>query len=375
MRVAAASVARAADEGIRLARRIHPVILSGGAGTRLWPLSRENLPKQFLALTGDTTLFQEAALRVSDPGQFAPLKIIASAPHRSLAAQQLRQSGISARIALESSPRNTAAAAAVAAFMVARDDPDALVLLSPADHRIVDVDSFHAGLRIAAEAAAQGLLCLFGITPDRPATGYGYIRLGEPLAGIAAAHRVAAFVEKPDRATAEKYLQSGKYLWNSGIFLLPAREFIAELERLEPELRRDAEAALSRARSDEEFVWLDEDAFNRCRSISVDHAVMERTDRLAVVPVDCGWTDVGSWSTIAEISERDAAGNTAVGNVLMEASGNSYVRSEGPLVATVGVENLVIIATADAIVVAHKDSDQDIKRIVDQLRTRGGGPL
>jgi mannose-1-phosphate guanylyltransferase/mannose-1-phosphate guanylyltransferase/mannose-6-phosphate isomerase len=342
---------------------------------RLWPLSRENLPKQFLALTGETTLFQQAALRVSDPIDFAPLKVIASAQHRFIAAQQLQDANISAGIVLESTPRNTAAAAAVAALLVEREEPEGLVLLSPADHRIVNADSFQAGVRIATEVAARGLLCLFGITPDRPATGYGYIRVGDPLADVGGAHRVAAFVEKPDRTTAEGYLRTGGYLWNSGIFLLPAREFLAELERLEPELRRDAEEALSRASRSGGFLWLDRESFDRCRGISVDHAVMERTDRLAVVPVDCGWTDIGSWSTIAEISERDVAGNTAIGNVLMEASRNSYVRTDGPLVATVGVENLVIVATPDAIVVAHKDSDQEIKRIVDQLRARGEGPV
>ena len=231
------------------------------------------------------------------------------------------------------SPRNTAAAAAVAACLVDQNDPEGLLLLSPADHRIVDVNSFRAGVRIAAEAASQGFLCLFGITPDRPATGYGYIRFGEPLAGVGGAHRVGSFVEKPNRETAEGYLRSGEYLWNSGIFLLPVRVFLDEMERLQPEIRKHAREAVAGASHDADFVWLDKQAFDRCLSISIDHAIMERTDRLAVIPVDCGWTDVGSWSTIAEIAERDASGNTTVGNVLLEATRNSYVRTEGPLVA------------------------------------------
>jgi mannose-1-phosphate guanylyltransferase/mannose-1-phosphate guanylyltransferase/mannose-6-phosphate isomerase len=348
--------------------------LSGGAGTRLWPLSRENLPKQFLALTGERTLFQEAALRVSDPTQFEPLRVIASAQHRFLVAQQLQEAGFATtEIALESAPRNTAAAAAVAAYLVDQNDPEGLLLLSPADHRIVDVESFRAGIQVAAEAASEGLLCLFGVTPDKPATGYGYIRVGEPLAGIAGAHRVAAFVEKPDRETAEGYVRTGTYLWNSGIFLLSVKVFLDEMERLQPEIRKHAYEAVARASHDADFLWLDKQAFDRCLSISIDHAIMERTDRLAVIPVDCGWTDVGSWSTVADIAERDASGNTAVGNVLMEATRNSYVRTEGPLVTTVGVEDLIVIATPDAVLVAHKDKDQDIKQIVDRLRARGEG--
>ncbi len=356
--------------------KIHPVLLSGGAGARLWPLSRESLPKQFLSLTADRTLFQQAALRAYDSLQFEPLRVIASAQHRFLVAQQLQEIGVpAATIVLEPSARSTAAAAAVAALMVSQSDPDGLLLLVPADHRIVDVEAFRAAVRSAAEAASNGFLSLFGITPDRPATGYGYIRVGGPLAGTGRARRVAAFVEKPDRETAERYLRSGDHLWNSGIFLLPAAVFIAELARHEPEILGHAREALERATRDADFVRLDQQAFDRCRAISIDHAVMERTDRLVVVPVDFGWTDVGSWSTLAEMADRDAAGNTIVGEVLTEATRNSYIRSEGPLVATVGVENLVVVATPDAILVAHKDHDQDIKQIVDRLRGGNHGRI
>jgi len=281
----------------------------------------------------------------------------------------LREIGIDAgTIVLEPSARSTTAAAAIAALMVEECDPDGLVLLVPADHRIVDVEAFHAAVRTAANTALGGFLSLFGITPDGPATGYGYIRVGDPIARADGARRVAAFVEKPDRDTAEGYLRGGDHLWNSGIFLLPAKVFIAELSRFEPELLAHARKALERSTRDADFLRLDEEAFGRCPSIAVDRAVMERSARMAVVPVDCGWTDVGSWSTLAGMAECDASGNTTFGEVFAEGTRNSYIRSDGPLVATVGVENLIVVATPDAILVAHKDHDQDIKRIVDRLR-------
>jgi mannose-1-phosphate guanylyltransferase/mannose-6-phosphate isomerase len=356
--------------------RIYPVLLSGGAGSRLWPLSRESHPKQFLPLTSEQSLLQQTALRVLDPDLFEPLTVIGSAQHRFLIAQQLSEIGVqSPTIVLEPSVRSTAAAAAVAALIVSRLNPDGLVLLAPADHRIQDVPAFRAAVRDASEAALSGHLSLFGITPDRPATGYGYIHLGARLSETGRTHRVAAFVEKPDRATAEGYLKSGDHLWNSGIFLLPVRAFVAELERYEPELLGHARDSLERSSRDEDFVRLEQEAFDRCRAISVDHAVMERTDRMAVLPVDFGWTDVGSWSTLAEMADRDVAGNTTLGEVLTESTENCYIRSEGPLVATIGVENLVIVATPDAVLIARKDKDQDVKRIVDRLRDGNYGRI
>lgn len=349
--------------------KIHPVLLSGGAGSRLWPLSREERPKQFLPLTEGRTLLQQAALRVRDPDLFEALTVIASAQHRFLVAEQLREIDVpSPRIVLESSARSTAAAAATAALMVSEQDASGLLLLAPADHRILDVEAFRAAVREAAEAAQEGFLSLFGVTPDRPATGYGYIRVGEPLSAAGRAREVAAFVEKPDRATAEGYLKGGEHLWNSGIFVLSAPALLAELARHEPEILANARESLERASRDEDFLRLHPESFDRCRVISIDHAVMERAERLAVIPVDFGWTDVGSWSTLAEMTGRDAAGNTIVGEVLTEATRDCYIRSEGPLVAALGVEDLVIVATPDAVLVAHKDRDQDIKRIVDRLR-------
>ena len=355
--------------------KIHPVILSGGTGTRLWPLSRENRPKQLLPLVDDQTLLQQAALRMLDP-LFTPLTVIASAQHRFLVAEQLREVGAtSPTIVLEPSARNTAAATAVAALLVRRRDPEGLLLLAPADHRILDDEAFRNAVREAAVAAREGFLLLFGVKPDHPATGYGYIRVGAPLAAEGRARSVDAFVEKPDRSTAEQYLASGNYLWNSGIFLLPASAILAELSSREPELVANAAEALKRASRDEDFLRLDQPAFDRCRSISIDYAVIERAERLAVIPVDFGWTDIGSWSALAEIAGRDEAGNTIVGEVLTEATRNSYVRSDGPLVATVGVEDLVIVATPDAVLVAHKEHDQDIKRIVDRLREGSRGRI
>jgi mannose-1-phosphate guanylyltransferase/mannose-1-phosphate guanylyltransferase/mannose-6-phosphate isomerase len=353
--------------------RIHPVLLSGGSGSRLWPLSRENLPKQFLAFGASHSLLQQAALRLHDPELFEPLSVIASEPHRFLVAQQMGELQIPApTIILEPTARNTAAAAAVAALAVSRIDPEGLLLLAAADHRIDDIDAFREAVREAAVVCRSGFLVLFGIKPDRPATGYGYIRIGETFADLRA-RRVLAFVEKPDLATAEAYLSGGEHLWNSGIFLLAVATFLSEVSRYEPDLLEHAREALDRASRDQDFVRLDQSSFDRCHSISIDEGIMERSERLAVLPVAFGWTDVGSWSTFAEIAETDEAGNTAMGDVWMEGTQNSYVRSEGPLVATVGVGDLVVIATGDAVLVARKDRDQDVKLIVDKLRSRKRG--
>lgn len=352
--------------------RIVPVLLSGGSGTRLWPLSRQSYPKQLLALAGDKTLLQQTVLRVADPARFTPPLVVCNAEHRFLIAEQLRAVGAPAgRIVLEPEGRNTGPAAAVAALMALRDDEDALLLLMPADHVIADPQAFQAALAQGAAAARSGAFALFGIRPSRPATGYGYIQAGDPLAAAPGVHRVHRFVEKPEAEVAEAYLASGDYLWNSGIFLLPARRLLDELERFEGALVQACRDAVDFAAADLDFCRLDPAAFARAPSISIDYALMERTDAATVVPVDCGWTDVGGWTALWEIAERDAAGNALLGEVAAEAASGCYLRSDGPLVAAVGVEDLVVVATGDAVLVTRRGQDEKIKSLVERIRARG----
>lgn len=353
--------------------RIFPVLLSGGGGSRLWPLSRRRAPKQLLDLVGEGTLLQQTAIRARDPALFEPLTLIAAADHRFTLAEQLRAIGMSgATIVLEPSARNTAAAAATAALVVSRKAPAGLVLLMPADHFISDAEAFRATVAAAAPIARAGAITLFGIRPDSPATGYGYIRTGAPLPGFAAGRAVAAFVEKPDRATAEGYLASGDYLWNSGIFLAPADLLLAELRRFEPGLVEAVTAAVDMAAVDADFLRLDPDSFASAKSISFDYAVMERTDKAAIVPASFAWTDIGAWSALWAIAERDESGNALIGDALAVGTRGSYVRSEGPMVAALGLTDMIVVATDDAVLVAHKDHDQDIRSIVDALARRGG---
>ena len=349
--------------------RIHPVLMSGGAGSRLWPLSREARPKQLLRLTGERTLLQEAALRGSDPQMFAPLITVANLAHRFTVAEQLTELGVSFRKPiLEPVARNTAAAVAVAALAAAREDPDALILVMPADHVVGDPACFLEAVRAGEPAARRGELVLFGIRPTAPATGYGYIHAGAAVEGAPGVQAVRAFVEKPKREAAEAYVAGGEHFWNAGIFLLPVRTVLAELEAHAPEVLAAARAAFEGAHEDDDFVRLDEAALARAPSISVDHALMEKTPRTAVVPVSCGWTDVGSWSALWELGAGGEADNVTVGDVLTEKTRGSYLRSEGPLVATIGVEDLIVIATPDAVLVAHKGHDQEVKTIVERLR-------
>lgn len=350
-----------------MSAKIFPVILSGGAGSRLWPLSRETFPKQLLPLTGERTLLQEAALRASDPERFEPLMVIANAEHRFIIAEQLRE--IEAReptIVLEPVARNTAAAVATAALLANARDPDALILVMPADHFVSEVAGFLKTVDSGLAAARAGKLVLFGIEPDMPSTAYGYIRTG--AAAEAGVRAVDAFVEKPDHATAESYLASGDYFWNSGIFLLPAAAVIAELEAHEPKIVAAVRGAIEAATQDMDFLRLDPAAFAESPSTSIDYAVMERTRRAVVAPAAFGWTDVGSWSALWELAGQDEQGNVELGQTLAENTRGSYLRSEGPLIATVGVEDLIVVATPDAVLVASKQADQDVKRVVDRLK-------
>jgi mannose-1-phosphate guanylyltransferase/mannose-6-phosphate isomerase len=351
--------------------RLHPVILSGGVGSRLWPLSRSLFPKQLLALAGENSLIQDTARRASGPG-FAPPLIVCNVDHRFLIAEQMRAAGISPRaILLEPRGRNTAPAAAAAALMVAEKDPDGLLLLMPADHVIRDMEAFARAVDSASAAAAQGYLVTFGIAPTAPETGYGYIQRGAELYESARSFAVRRFVEKPDRDAAAAYVAAGDYYWNSGLFLFQAKNYLAELERLEPALLAQCRAAIRDGKRDLDFFRLDAAAFEACKSISIDYAVMERTDKAAIVPVAMGWSDIGSWEALWDASEKDGAGNALKGDVLHHRARNSYLRSEGPLVAAVGVDNLIVVATKDAVLVGRKDVSQDVKKIVEQLEREG----
>jgi mannose-1-phosphate guanylyltransferase/mannose-6-phosphate isomerase len=348
--------------------KIYPAILCGGSGTRLWPLSRRSHPKQLLALVDPMSLLQVTARRFADTALFAPPIALCSEAYRFIIAEQMHAAGMApGAIILEPAGRNTAPAAAVAALWARRQDPEALVLLSPSDHVIGHLAAFRKAIDAAAQIAVRtGALVTFGIKPDRPETGYGYIEAGESLDGSTAL-AVTRFVEKPDLATARAYVEGGRHLWNSGLFLSRARDFLSELARLEPDMLAACEEAFEKARTDLDFVRLDEESFARSPSNSIDYAVMERTDRAAVVPVSMGWSDVGSWSALRDVAEKDGAGNAVWGDVLAIDTRNSLIRSEGPLVVTYGLDDLVVVATKDAVLVSTADAAQDLKTVVSRL--------
>lgn len=353
--------------------KIYPVILSGGSGTRLWPLSRAALPKQLLALVSDQTMLQETALRLADTQnsvlQLMPPLLVCGNDHRFMIAEQMRQIGIAPMgIMLEPEGRNTAPAVAAAAYYLLAADPEAVMLVLPADHVIDDVPAFHAAIARAASAAASGALATFGIVPSGPETGYGYIRCGDVLPASDACFSVAQFVEKPDLATAESFIADGRYLWNSGMFLFSAARYLEELEALRPDIAACSKKAVSEGYRDLDFCRLHEASFAACPSESIDYAVMEHTRHAVVVPADIGWSDVGSWSALWEVQPSDAQGNVLRGDVYTDGVTNSLVRAESRMVAVIGLSDLVVVETDDAVLVAHKDQVQRVKQIVDYLK-------
>ena len=350
---------------------LHPVILSGGSGSRLWPLSRHNQPKQFLALMGEHSLFQETALRASRLDSAQPAVVVCSEDHRFMVGEQLQAVGLAhGGILLEPVARNTARAIALAALHVSKRDPDAVMLVMPADHLIEDERAFRDATARALALAGEGWLVTFGIAPGYPETGYGYIQQGEALPG--GGYKVARFVEKPDLETAQRYVDAGGHAWNSGMFMLRASQYLDELAIHAPAILEAARKACADAVGDLDFIRIDKEAFAACPSDSIDYAVMEKTQRAAVVPVSCGWSDIGSWSAIWAAAERDVHGNRHDGDVLALDSRNNLVRaSERRLVATIGIEDVVIVDTPDATLVARKDRVQDVKQLVDRLKASG----
>ncbi|WP_028454708.1 mannose-1-phosphate guanylyltransferase/mannose-6-phosphate isomerase [Chitinilyticum litopenaei] len=354
---------------------ITPVILCGGSGTRMWPLSRGGYPKQFLALYGHESLLQQTATRLSGLSEAGAPLLISNAEQRFLVAEQLREAGIKdARIILEPVGRNTAPAVAAAAIVALQGNPEAMLLVLPSDHVIQHKAVFAELVQQAAQVAAAGKLVTFGIKPESPHTGYGYIRRGnECRIGTAkGVYDVAEFVEKPDAQRAALFLASGDYYWNSGMFLFRADAYLRELGQFQPAMLEQVRSAIAAGKSDQDFFRLDAEYFSECPADSIDYAVMEHTKEAAVIAAaGLGWNDIGSWTALAEVSEPDAEGNHLLGDVLVDDVSDCYIRSENRMIAALGVRDLVIVETADAILVAHKDKAQDVKKIVERLNQAG----
>ncbi len=348
---------------------ILPVILSGGAGTRLWPLSRELYPKQLLPLACDKTMLQETINRLDGIQDIEAPLIVCNDAHRFMVDEQARQLNKKPQaIILEPCGRNTAPAVAIAALYAQKTGSDPVLLILPADHLIQDVPAFHQAVQSGVEQAEQGSLVTFGIVPTLPETGYGYIRAEQR--GNSLACPVAEFVEKPDLATAINYLSSGDYYWNSGMFMFRASRYLEELQHYQPDMLIACQNAMTSMTSDLDFQRLDETDFAACPANSIDYAVMEKTDQAVVIPLSAGWNDIGAWSALWDVHPHDTEGNVLIGDVLTEAANNCYLHASNRLVAAVGVKELVVVETADAVLVAGRDQVQNVKAIVEKLRTQ-----
>ncbi len=346
-----------------------PVILSGGSGTRLWPVSRESFPKQLWPLVSERTMLQETALRAVGP-RFGRVMAVCNNEHRFLIAEQLRNAGIEdATIVLEPVGRNSAPAITAAALLA--PSPDSILWMMAADAAIESTPALHEALEKAVVAAKAGKIVTFGMNPHRAETAYGYIEVGAELAEAPGVFALARFVEKPDAATAATLWSSGKHLWNSGMYVFTAGTLLAEMRRWAPEVLEAVEKAVADSKHDLDFIRLDPAAFSACRNISLDYAVAERTDHAAVVPASIGWSDVGSWDALWERLPKDDSGNVAVGDVMLEGSKNCFVRSDGVLTAVVGLDDVVVVVTNDAVLAMHRDRAQDVKKVVDRLRAAG----
>jgi mannose-1-phosphate guanylyltransferase/mannose-6-phosphate isomerase len=345
--------------------KIFPVILSGGSGTRLWPLSREHYPKQLLPLLGDQTLLQQTVLRLDGMEDVAPPLLVCNEEHRFLIAEQLRQIGKTpADMILEPVGRNTAPALtlAVLALLKHATNNNVLLLIMPADHVIRNVKEFHAAVREGAALAQKGSLVTFGIVPTAAETGYGYIKKGD-------GHRVSAFVEKPDLETASRYISSGDYFWNSGMFMMLASVWMAELKKFQPAILEACKSAFDQGRRDSDFYRVNSRIFGNCQSKSIDYAVMEATDKAAIVALDAGWSDIGAWSSLLQASKRDDQGNFVQGDTYLQNTRNSLLISQHRLLAAVGLDEIIVVETSDAVLVAHKSHAQDVKEVVNRLKT------
>jgi mannose-1-phosphate guanylyltransferase / mannose-6-phosphate isomerase len=351
-----------------MARRLHPVILCGGSGTRLWPLSRQARPKQFLPLMGEHSLLQQTVERLRGLRECAPPLVLSNQEHRFMVAEQLHELGVHpAAQLLEPVGRSTAPAIAVAALHVQKRDADGILVVLPSDHVIADEEAFRGAVVAAARVADSGHLVTFGIKPAGPNTGYGYIERAEALGGEAGAYRIKRFVEKPEVESARAYIASGRYSWNSGMFVFTARRYLEELQRWQPQVLSAAQEALTAAAHDLDFIRLEKEAFARSPSISIDYAVMEKTDAGAVIEADFGWSDVGSWSTLWDIGKKDAGGNVVHGDTLVKDADNCLLWSDERLLAALGVKDLMVVATDDAVLVADRARAQEVKDLVQAL--------